>query len=105
MVMMVDMRNVENRIIVQGSRFRVQRFRVQGSGFKGSRVQGSRFKGSRVQRFKGSRVQGFRVQGSRLYFRPRTAFGMRIYEKSVSSPCLIQNLAPNWQLFGKMSIL
>jgi len=41
MVMMVDMRNVENRIIVQGSRFRGSEFEVLGS-----RVQGLAFKGS-----------------------------------------------------------
>jgi hypothetical protein len=44
------------------------------------RVQ--RFKGSKVQRFKGSKVQRFK--GSKFHSRFWTAFGMRIYEKSVS---------------------
>jgi len=29
---------------------------------------------------------------------------MRIYEKSVSFVSLIQNVEPNWQLFGKIGI-
>jgi hypothetical protein len=50
-----------------------------------------------------SRVQRFR--GSRFNSRPWTAFGMRIYEKSVSFVRnLIQSLEQNWQLFGEMSI-
>jgi len=39
----------------------------------------------RVQEFRGSKVQRFRVQrfrGLRLHFRPWTACGMRIYDKS-----------------------
>jgi hypothetical protein len=79
MVMMVDMRNVENRIIFQGSRDQSSRFRVQGS---------------KVQGFKGSEVL---VPGLRL----ECAFTRKA---SVSSG-LIKNLAPNWQLFDKMSIL
>jgi len=47
-----------------------------------------------------SRVQG--VKGSILV--PVTAFGMRIYEKSISFVRLKQNLEPNWQLVAKMSI-
>jgi hypothetical protein len=81
MVMMVDMRKVENIIIVQGSRFR------------GSRVQGSKSQSSRF------RVQRFR--GSKFHSRPWTALGMRIYEKSVNfvrpNPKFVAKLAIIWE--------
>jgi hypothetical protein len=51
---------------------------------------------------KRSRVQRFR--GSRLHSHPGTAFGMRIYDKSVRFVRLNQYLEPNWQLIEEMSI-
>ena len=57
-----------------------------------------------LQAFMGSKVSRLQ-RGSRFHSRPWTAFGIRIYEKNVSfSSSLIQNLEPNGQLFGKMSI-
>ena len=50
-----------------------------------------------VHRFTGS---GFKVQGSGVHSRPRTAFGMRIYEKGVSfvrsNPKFGDKLAITW---------
>jgi hypothetical protein len=51
-----------------------------------------------VHGFKGSEVQKFNS-------RPWTAIGMRIYEKSVGSVRPNPKFEPNWQLFGKMSLL
>ncbi len=50
----------------------------------------------------GSKVQRFR--GSRFHSHPWTAFGMRIYEKSVNFVRPNPNLKPNCQLLGKMNI-
>jgi hypothetical protein len=47
-------------------------------------------------------VHGFK--DSRFHSRPWTAFGMRIYEKSVSFVRHNPKFGANWQLFGKMSI-
>ena len=78
-VIMVDMRNVENRIIVLGSRFR------------GSRVQGSKSQSSRF------RVLRFR--GSKFHSHPWTALGMRIYKKSVNF------IRPNPKFAAKLAIV
>ena len=51
-----------------------------------------------VHGFKGSRVQGSILV-------PRVDLGCVFTRKaSAASPGLIQNLEPNWQLFGKMNI-
>ncbi len=42
--------------------------------------------------------------GRGLHSCPWTGFGMRIYKQASASAGLIQNSAPNWQLFGEMSI-
>jgi len=73
--------------------------------FRGSKVQG--FKGSGVQRFPvklpdGTPITGFPLrsnrQGSRFHSCPRTAFRMRIYEKSVSF------VRPNLKFEAKLAI-
>jgi hypothetical protein len=63
------------------------------------------FRGSKVQGFKGSGVQRFPVKlpdgtgtGSRFNSCPRTAFRMRIYEKSVSF------VRPNLKFEAKLAI-
>jgi hypothetical protein len=88
---------------VKGQRSKVkgQRSKVKGqrSKVKGQRSKAQRFKSSKciwIEKFKIRKVQFLR--DSRFHSRFRTAFGIRIYEKSVSFVRLNPKFEAKWSI-------